>query len=1147
MIRTNILKPFLTFSNICFGRSFFALTFILFLLLLQSCGYVNDSKNQEDSLYNPDSFKASCSYDASALSDIFVRNIESDIVCLKSAIYQFVNYVELDDSKKLTRDSLARFADKFYNISQQDSKEALSLVLTIGNFFWDDSKDSISITNIDRLANFLISLNRFGTHLTTTLPLLENNYLQKKESITKEAYLFIKSIDDSISLSTSKNQGIDLVLLFSELETIMTITPQTQRMLFTFKNLLVGGKKTFLTIKEVENTLPRLSLMISLAFDLFEIKKDLLPREIKSNKIALLNFHHKKIDELVSILHRPHSPNQKLLEKLTILETLESFNYFSTQNKEKWFYHLWEIKKILTNSSEDFISLADLDIIVYYAHLALELKSIDIASLPLSDVKNKNITIDRLNEFVARVLAIRHPKTPIPRTNLLPLIQHIKDLFNLTSNLETLVPLKKILVGGDNNYITNQEMLNIVKKSPAIFSFYIKVMDAINNDFYIHEQSSSSTHQFLDIILLFIKNHLHNPQNISINRSELLEIEKAFESFNAGKQSNFADTLWQLNELLSNGKSSEITTNSIETLIEHAHFSLDVKELSSAFIDITKTSSNELFKARGEFQNLIKNFNNKVKASKFFSIFQSIDIMRLQRLIQDVIPTTFFSNSFTQTNINFLKPIRMLFTGTKEDIVTKKELSRILDILPATFDIYCDFKIYQTSDKKTEETEKFVLKKTQEIQSLFYPHKLDTLIFTLEDIQLILDKLQINFIIFDHKQTIKIFKDIFFDAKSQSEDIYFNDILSLVKITSEQTKQLIFNRLVATTFSSKIFSKEKIQSFSEIELLLNSSHSTLNIFSKDELIRQQELFCDIITSEHFFINHKTGARYAHNYSRSLDGINFLSIADFLTKKAIKYFGEKSTLSLEKLLHLLNSITPLLEYADISNDEIDRLAKNIIYSADIFSSTGNGDGLLDKKELRSFFTFAYSINIFSKKMQHSIDMNCPVTKEGEDYVIAKDCLFQNYSLLITRDDLDIGLINLQQALQNQTLKNEQQYFDGIWNFSALSPDANYMFTKDLLTFFGVITNIETFFIRFDINQDDYIDDDELEGIHNLLKPMIISIGKLEKNQYKHSKSILKYLIVKKKIPSTADLVLFNLLATPKIHASKSDFSQILKLF
>ena len=81
-------------------------------------------------------------------------------------------------------------------------------------------------------------------------------------------------------------------------------------------------------------------------------------------------------------------------------------------------------------------------------------------------------------------------------------------------------------------------------------------------------------------------------------------------------------------------------------------------------------------------------------------------------------------------------------------------------------------------------------------------------------------------------------------------------------------------------------------------------------------------------------------------------------------------------------------------------------------------------------------------------------------------------------------------------------------------------------RDYGMIIGALLNIESTFIRFDKDEDNVLNREELDQAFLLYRSAIISLAELSGSREKYAKSIFLYLVKNKKVPNKVQLLNFH---------------------
>jgi hypothetical protein len=359
-------------------------------------------------------------------------------------------------------------------------------------------------------------------------------------------------------------------------------------------------------------------------------------------------------------------------------------------------------------------------------------------------------------------------------------------------------------------------------------------------------------------------------------------------------------------------------------------------------------------------------------------------------------------------------------------------------------------------------------------------------------------------------------------------------------------------------------------------------------------------FVSIVKNYRFFRGDLIAPIYSNNYHRSIKGIIEIGIIEYLAEKVFKYFEKKypcdnislfpprvdkkgnpkytdcnrNTLGKEDYAGNLTQYQIekiMLDYSDQLMDlkvvlperhgasaESATLMTNLFQ----FQSDGDKDGLVNVQEATEFALQVFSLIAIRDDILDIVAKWCPVDDRNRVQV---PC-FRRYFFDVLKEPLPSA------SEYNSGLESLGDYFPRLMEYYEDARDRNdfetiYTFIKklelftrtcayddipmgkaDITSVFGGLFNIESTLIRFDENQNNIMDPNEVENAWGLYRNAIEGLVRKEgESLVKFSKKIFLYLIKYGNIPEKMGIgfIAKLLLVKPKNPADRITIASILR--
>ncbi len=251
---------------------------------------------------------------------------------------------------------------------------------------------------------------------------------------------------------------------------------------------------------------------------------------------------------------------------------------------------------------------------------------------------------------------------------------------------------------------------------------------------------------------------------------------------------------------------------------------------------------------------------------------------------------------------------------------------------------------------------------------------------------------------------------------------------------------------------------------------------------------------------------------------------------------------------EMLNDFLVGVKSILLELDLWTSSFETFGGNILLLADLFQNRSDGTLKVSIDEATEFVELLFTAGTLSTQMyDYMVEVSCKdhleiiVEDDGEEKTAIKsDCVRrQFFETMFNRHnhvnfnslpDMSQYLPRLKEYYDKDNSPNKQNSYDyvrGIETFSRDVPsladlDIKPWQTGDFTLVLGALFNIESTFIRFDLDNSNILDFDELENaLYKVYNEGIINIAGLCGWTRRFSKTVFMYLIKFGKSPPTSD--------------------------
>ena len=463
---------------------------------------------------------------------------------------------------------------------------------------------------------------------------------------------------------------------------------------------------------------------------------------------------------------------------------------------------------------------------------------------------------------------------------------------------------------------------------------------------------------------------------------------------------------------------------------------------------------------------------------------------------------------------------RILIAGDKE-IITTNELKNIISKLPKIiipiFDLYFAKNNNTISDN---DRARIYLTDTRDIY--------DTIEFNQENFDLIsidqILKLAQNFI---PDTDLKKFKPSFVALKKRliggnAETFSLTDIKKMLDFGNDFSERTYFNTVTYNYYQSDLEKNVSLTSLKQLDLPVQYFP-----FSAKRISELHNEFQDIAVNLRYFRSKNEGISYYGNgFARNKYGFLEAANLKWMVQKLVNGYGHKNNNGIQQVSVLefqafLFDIRPILEEYKLWSPNPESFARNAILLADLFQNKSNGDCESNVYEATEYLQMILTASKITANFKEDLTSLCNGGVSKEDPVFETACFNEHFfdTMLRRYNKFFPRLVDYVNP-KNTSKKDVNDYLNGIEGFARDNPNPSLPINKrDNILIIGALLNIESFFVRFDLNQDNIIDYNELLSAFKVYKPAIILLTHLKPADEGYAQSIFFYMVSKMEIPPT----------------------------
>lgn len=611
----------------------------------------------------------------------------------------------------------------------------------------------------------------------------------------------------------------------------------------------------------------------------------------------------------------------------------------------------------------------------------------------------------------------------------------------------------------------------------------------------------------LDALKVYIAN---NMKDISDDTFQVISAVFEVNALVFGESSNFisrenlskiVSAAKNLNEILvSNNVYEYFTSNEVMDFSEHN------QRKSSIFSSFGKIGK--------IIQSLIVENSNQIIISEFLNKFSNID------------------NDNILDNVEDLLFIKKALLGGDQNTLTSAELKRLSTNANTIGKIIYDFinlpDTFPTSALEEYEIMQILNEDIQSTKDLFFYNKESSeTIVTFDQLSRVVKTFFPEFVEYlVYKKSILRIKEIFI---GNSNDAFSaKDVMTLLDdIILKNLNQGVFY------FRSFIMNENILND----ERKIRKKYFNFLTLNEDETLFK-ERFIDIVMDYRFLYGGEFTPIFESKYKRSGRGVFYVSVFENIVKRFMTFYGsEEQSVNNKPYISQKQLTNLMLDFSEIFVGEgyilpgrVANTAETITLMTSLFHNQSNGDNKIELPEFVEFINTIRASFALSDKMHSYFKDVCTVDEKGR---IMPSCYRERFLDFMEQDaGTSQGLVkdylpSLYQYLNDAKDRGElEQYLVSTSKFSrscTVFTDGTEVPMKkgDFIVSWGGLLSIEQSIVKFDKNENEFLDPDEVDDAFNVYKAAVEGLLPAESLK-KLSKDFFKYLVKYKKVPEIPEI-------------------------
>ncbi len=757
-------------------------------------------------------------------------------------------------------------------------------------------------------------------------------------------------------------------------------------------------------------------------------------------------------------------------------------------------------------------------------------------------------SIERFSSSTSSILTStgKVPRALDIRKFILDLNDRLEDFDVDPETVDCMLFLKRLFVGGDKGIITSTEVETLIKKFPkmimvAIDLFFTKErnFDSKNNRLRFYSEKVAEVEKLLAPV----------PKNeVLFSTSDIFKIIDTF----AGDDFDF-DTyrglIYGFKEHLVGGGREDYNFGHLLNVFAFLKIGLEGVMVINTYNEASDTAKNS--KDIQKLQSLREVFAREVeglalKTRELIAVTPTLnESMGMQALAQTV-NTDLYEQKLGADFIEAAFAAKTLILGGEREKVTLTELIEFTEKLPELGLIAYDFLLLRPEGDR--ELFNFTLPRFLALKKMLKVLPGNMVVLTNQDIIALLKEVMSEDV--DASKFLPALENlkgkIFGGAK---EHYTSSDLNGVIEKVQRLVENLAFN---TTTYVAH----ERLLSLNiKLNKVPDVWHEDYKYFSKTRLTELRAEFNNLIKRYKFLREPESGYQfYSHTYLRSSRGFTELAIvkwaADLIALGYGKLMPGKSDeyrVDMAATNTILYDYKPILEELGLWSKSPETFARNMLLLSDLFTLNSDGDYHISVPEITEYGPLVITAMKLGEELVTELEARCGTEPGDESPLINVPCSRDNFfDVLLNKLNQKTYMPHLAAYINEIDEATRVEFLAKVEGFARDIKDDNVPINKrEYMLIFGAMLNIESTFLRYDINRDNKVDANELKEAFKTYRQAIIDIAKLDESKVKYTESIFLYLIKYMEIPSTTDLLWFHYVSDKsKIVAERLNIGAIL---
>lgn len=724
-----------------------------------------------------------------------------------------------------------------------------------------------------------------------------------------------------------------------------------------------------------------------------------------------------------------------------------------------------------------------------------------------------------------------------------------ENLTNTTFDIEKIESLffaKKIVLGGTDESINSNELRRLISLAPE---FSLIAFDLL----YMEDKNFASKNERLAFFSKRLEDlrpllYQFEPAQVVFTKEQILKAAHKFE-IDADVLEKLEPGLDIFKEHLLGGRPGQFTFRDLNTLMSYGRLALEGIQVANAFKDGgERVKANTALAESHIFRTEIE--KNVVKIKEILNRSPILPkTISLERLLKDA--NKGFKLDEKEEVLSTVRAIKKMLVGGSDSTLSDKEVFKLVDkaadLGSVAFDVakiknehfaseayYYDFLLPRLDRLNLLTDQTFSAKE----------HLIDVM-----DLLTFAERVIKDTEIIRYEQTTTAMLGKLYN--SPDAKITYGAFKEIIKDGRKALESMLYNAAAYDYHQAKLNRPEEIKTalpFIMLPVFKNIPQANLQTHHDD--------FNKLVVSYRFFADEDGVQYYSFDFKRPRKGFLLAGLIKWGVGRIIQSYGHPDAWNpkgpkvaeMKDLEIFMYDLKSVLEANGLWTRQYVTFSRNMLLLADLFQYQSDGTMTASADELTEYTLLVFNAVKMNDFVYERMQKYCPLYPTGVDSNVGfrQDCVIDNYArLLLEEGGFKKNLPQLQNYKKTATEEDFNNFLTNLVKFTRDYSDDVPMDKREITMVTGALMNIESTFMRFDLNHNGYMDNYELENAYQVYRKAIIMVAMIKPEQEKFARSVFLYMIKYMKIPTPTELARFHFLEKKdKIIAKRLNIAAIL---